>query len=260
MLLTGQSQVGSQTCRQIGHAGWEASAHRSCKHHLHLVCGCSSSQGGDASNLHSRFASSSAPQDRPHSEAVPGSSGDASSGKKVGLMQRLLNKAKPHHKLDSKHFAQQSEPQPEHHHDACNKPSVRRVSIAADDSKENVPASGSMSSAEQLQQSKLGSSLPLTPAFEGQIPTRIRRSSIPPDEDHHLQAFENSAPGRIALAVAPQLADTKGTVLHSSCYHTLLQLVSTSCVPPPHSSSILADLYSAQPRCDYCWGHAKSAI
>ena len=152
-----------------------------------------------------RFRTSSAPQN----SSAPG--GTASEGKKVGLMQRLLNKAKPH-KSEHKHLANQSEPQAQQQSSApLDKSSLRHVHMA-EDSKENLPATGFGSQSAQQQQNgaSMSSSLPLTPAFEGQIPHKIRRSSIPASEDHHQQAFENSSPGRIALAIAPQVSEMKG--------------------------------------------------
>ena len=127
-------------------------------------------------------------------------------------MQRLLNKAKPH-KSEHRHPASQSEPHAQQQVPApLEKSSIKHVHMA-EDSKENLPTADSAPQFEQQQQDRalFSSSLPLTPAFEGQVPTRIRRSSIPVSEDHHLQAFENSGPGRIALAIAPQVAEMKGT-------------------------------------------------
>lgn len=88
---------------------------------------------------------------------------------------------------------------------------VRRVSIA-DESKENIPAdidNAQASSQPQMVQDRsiLSSSLPTTPA-ESVLPTFSRRSSVA--DDHHLQAFEASAPGRVALAIAPELREVKG--------------------------------------------------
>ena len=126
-------------------------------------------------------------------------------------MQRLLNKAKPH-KSEHRGFASQSESQAQQQIPSpLEKSSIKHVHMA-EDSKENLPTADSAPQPTQQQQDRalLSSSLPLTPAFDGQIPTRIRRSSIPVSEDHHLQAFENSGPGRIALAIAPQVAEMKG--------------------------------------------------
>lgn len=142
-------------------------------------------------------------------------------------MQRLLNKAKPH-KSEHRSYSRQSEPQAQHQYSGpLDKTCAKHVHMA-EDSKENLPAANLGSQPAQLQQDRtiMSSSLPLTPAFEGQAAPKIRRSSIPASEDHHLQAFENSGPGRIALAIAPQVAEMKGE--HASCGSRLMSLASSS--------------------------------
>lgn len=129
-------------------------------------------------------------------------------------MHRLLSKVHigEHHKP----VGRNSQPQPQPQHVQQNqsemhpKLPVRRVSIA-DESKENIPAdtlNAQASQPDMLQErSILSSSLPTTPA-DSLLPTFSRRSSA--TDDHHLQAFEASAPGRLALAIAPELREVKG--------------------------------------------------
>ena len=160
-----------------------------------------------------RFASSSEPTET----VTPSESG---SSKKGGLMQRLF--AKVHKGEHHKPVARSSQPQHVQQSQSEMFPkspvNVRRVSIA-DESKENIPADSHNAQAsaqpQMLQErSILSSSLPSAPA-ESALPTFCRRSSVA--DDHHLQAFEASAPGRLALAIAPELREVKGT-LHLSKY------------------------------------------
>ena len=135
-------------------------------------------------------------------------------------MQRLL--AKVHKGEHHKPVGHASQPQHVQQGQSEMLPksplNVRRVSIA-DESKENIPADSVYAQASRQPQmlqerSILSSSLPSTSA-ESALPTFCRRSSVA--DDHHLQAFEASAPGRLALAIAPELGEVKGT-LHLSKY------------------------------------------
>lgn len=138
---------------------------------------------------------------------------ESGSGKKGGLMHRLL--AKVHKGEHHKSLGHSSHPQHEQQSQSevlrKSPVNVRRVSIA-NESKENIPAdtvNAQASSQPQLVQDRsiLSSSLPATPA-ESVLPSFSRRSSVA--DDHHLQAFEASAPGRLALAIAPELREVKG--------------------------------------------------
>ena len=130
-------------------------------------------------------------------------------------MHRLL--AKVHKGEQPKPVGHSSQPQTQHVQQTQSEMNpkspvnVRRVSIA-DESKENIPADSSNAQASaqphMLQdRSILSSSLPAT-AADSPLPTFSRRSSA--TDDHHLQAFEASAPGRLALAIAPELGEVKG--------------------------------------------------
>ena len=135
-------------------------------------------------------------------------------------MQRLL--AKVHKGEHHKPVGRTSQPQhvQQWQSETLSKSphNVRRVSIA-NESKENIPADSfdaQASSQPQMLQERpiLSSSLPST-AAESALPTFFKRSSVA--DDHHLQAFEASAPGRLALAIAPELGEVKG-MLHSLKY------------------------------------------
>lgn len=163
--------------------------------------------------VQNRFASASEPAET----MTPSESGGS---KKGGLMQRLL--AKVHKGEHYKPVERTSQPQhvQQGQSEMLSKSphNVRRVSIA-DESKENIPAdsfNAQASSQPQMLQERsiLSSSLPSTPA-ESPLPAFCRRSSVA--DDHHLQAFEASAPGRLALAIAPELGEVKG-MLHLSKY------------------------------------------
>ena len=177
------------------------------------VCRDQSASTGTSQAAQNRFASSSEP-----AETMTAS--ETSSGKKGGLMQRLLAKVhkaehqKPVGRTSQQQYPQQGQPEtlPK------STLNVRRVSIA-DESKENIPAdsfNAQASAQPQVLQERsiLSSSLPSTPA-ESALPAFCRRSSVA--DDHHLQAFEASAPGRLALAIAPELGEVKG-MLHLSMY------------------------------------------
>ena len=124
-------------------------------------------------------------------------------------MHRLLAKVHKgdHHKAAG-HSSQAQQDQ--HCQSDLLRKDVRRVSIV-DDSKENIPADPFHDAAAEQQsldhRSILSSSLPTTPA-ESALPFISRRSSA--SDDHHLKAFEASAPGRLALSIAPQLGEAKG--------------------------------------------------
>ncbi|KAL3134163.1 hypothetical protein ABBQ32_008578 [Trebouxia sp. C0010 RCD-2024] len=159
-----------------------------------------------------RFASSSEPAETMN----PTAACESGSGKKGGLMHRLL--AKVHKGEHHKSLGHSSHPQHEQQSQSevlrKSPVNVRRVSIA-NESKENIPAdtvNAQASSQPQLVQDRsiLSSSLPATPA-ESVLPSFSRRSSVA--DDHHLQAFEASAPGRLALAIAPELREVKGLEL-----------------------------------------------
>lgn len=161
------------------------------------------------SQAENRFASSSEPAET----TSPSTASESGSGKKSGLMHRLLAKVhKGEHQKPVGHTSQPQQVQQSQSGMQKKSPvNVRRVSIA-DESKENIPAdtlnAQASSEAHMLQdRSILSSSLPPTPA-ESPLPTFSRRSSVA--EDHHLQAFEASAPGRLALAIAPELGEVKG--------------------------------------------------
>ena len=135
-------------------------------------------------------------------------------------MQRLF--AKVHKGEHHKPAARSSEPQHVQQSQSEMLPkssvNVRRVSIA-DESKENIPAdshNAQASAQPQMLQDRsiLSSSLPSAP-MESALPTFCRRSSVA--DDHHLQAFEASAPGRLALAIAPKLGEVKGTLHIPKC-------------------------------------------
>ena len=159
-----------------------------------------------------RFASSSEPPE----VLSPNTPSEAGSSKKSGLMHRLF--AKVHRGDQPKSSGQSYEPEQnqESQSDLLRK-GVRRVSIV-DDSKENIPSEPVNTQATTLRQSPqdrsiLSSSLPTTPA-ESAMPSMSRRSSA--CQDHHLQAFEASAPGRLALSIDPQLGEVKGRSLMPS--------------------------------------------
>ena len=141
---------------------------------------------------------------------------ESGSGKKGGLMHRLLAKVhKGEHHKPVGHSSQPQQREQQSQSELLKKSpvNVRRVSIA-DESKENIPAdaiNAQASAQPQMVQDRsiLSSSLPATPA-ESVLPTFSRRSSVA--DDHHLQAFEASAPGRLALAIAPELQEVKGMV------------------------------------------------
>ncbi len=128
-------------------------------------------------------------------------------------MHRLLAKAKVHKGEPHKSLFHGSQPQ----HSQPDQEGLNRKSVAgrhvqiAEESKENVPTgaiSAQLSAQQRQDRSFLSSSLPTTPAGEAAVPSMSCRSSV--TEDHHLKAFESSAPGRLALAIAPRLIEVKG--------------------------------------------------
>lgn len=178
------------------------------------ICACRARRDDNASTStfqasQNRFASSSEPAETMN----PAAACESGSGKKGGLMHRLL--AKVHKGEHHKSLGHSSHPQHEHQSQSevlrKSPVNVRRVSIA-NESKENIPAdtaNAQASSQPHMVQDRsiLSSSLPATPA-ESVLPSFSRRSSVA--DDHHLQAFEASAPGRVALAIAPELQEVKG--------------------------------------------------
>ncbi|DBA75485.1 TPA: hypothetical protein ACH3X1_010736 [Trebouxia sp. C0004] len=171
----------------------------------------STSQGGE-----SQFATSSAPMRQSSEPLTPSDSG---STKKVGLMHRLLAKAKHHkgetHKaMPHSHSHSSLLQQDQQSQDGlCRKSAAGRHVHIAEESKENYPADAipAQTLDQRQERSFLSSSLPTAPAGESAQPSISRRSSL--SDDHHQKAFEASAPGRLALSIAPQLREVKGLEL-----------------------------------------------
>lgn len=169
----------------------------------------------EAGTSRGHFATSSAQAQpvRQSSEPLsPATTSDLVSTKKLGLMHRLLAKAKAHKGDLHKSSSHNLEPQQDQA-DLFRKSDTRHVQIA-EESKENYPAHPILphpSAQQQQDRSFMSSSLPTTPAGESAVPSIARRSVV--SEDHHLKAFESSAPGHLALSIAPQLSEVKGLEL-----------------------------------------------
>ena len=173
---------------------------------------CRDFHDSEAGTSRGHFATSStqAQPVRQSSEPLsPATTSDLVSTKKLGLMHRLLAKAKAHKGDPHKSSSHNLEPQQDQA-DLFRKSDTRHVQIA-EESKENYPAHPILpqpSAQQQQDRSFMSSSLPTTPAGESAVPSIARRSVV--SEDHHLKAFESSAPGHLALSIAPQLSEVKG--------------------------------------------------